>query len=172
MVKHSPKKVTIKKPQAIYSKYYKILLILSTIGTILSLLGGLLSLPQLPSSFSVSAVYGILTGISYITVIVAAIALWQLWKKQHIGLILKLSTYGSTILTSIIMLAVDKPIIAMTIDHVRQQTIQSGKVANEKLIDAVVHLTFSYTYVAAIIGSLTFAILWWYAWRSQQKFDS
>lgn len=171
MTTRSHKKTSIKKPQSPYSRYFKTLLILSTIGTSLSLLGGLLSLPQIGSSFSIGLGYGLLTVVSYLTAIVAAVGVWYLWKKQPIGLVLKLTAYGVTVATSIIMLYIDKPVIAATVERVREQTALSGKVVNDKLIDSVVNLMFSFTYVGAVIVSVTFGLLWWYAWKSQQKHD-
>jgi hypothetical protein len=172
MKQQSNNKMNIKKITCRYSRYFKVLLILSTIGTSLSIIGGLISSVQIPASFSVNLAYGIMTVTSYITVIIATIGLWFLWKKKYIGLILKLSSYGLTVLSSCIMLAISQPIIEDTVKNIRDQTIQSGQEINLKLIEAVVNLTFSLTYVAAIVGSVTFGILWCFAWRSQQKYDA
>lgn len=165
------KKIT-RKPTSHYSRFFKVMLILSTIGTSLSALGGIVSLPQLNSTFTTSLVYGIVTVIGYFTVTLAALGVWFLWKRHYIGLVYKLLAYCVTITTSTIMLAFDNPIIDAAALKTREQLAQSGKIVNDSLIHATVSFVFTATYIFAILGGIVFSILWWQAWKSQQKYEA
>ncbi|MDT4833778.1 hypothetical protein FQZ97_673990 [compost metagenome] len=153
-----------------YTKFYLTMLILSTIGTSLGLLS-LIAIPETLNELQSNPINSITSLIQIFLILPASVlALVLLWRKQILGLWIKLGTYIATILTiAVSFLAIDQTIkqaVAIALKDVAADD------SSRDFVSAFTTGAFYAGITMSIIVSITFAILWWFAWKSQAAADA
>lgn len=154
-----------------YTKFYLTLLILSTIGTALSLYS-LFNIPTIIEQFDLSPTYAIFGLANVVIMLVSVVALVLLWQKNIAGLWLKLGSYAASFVAIIGMALSSGPILELTFDEIKESLARDGISTDPALIDDLVSMFYYAGIAIGLIVIVTFAILWWFAWKNQQKADS
>lgn len=153
-----------------YTKFYLTMLILSTIGTALGLLG-LFTVPQSLNELNTNPALSIFSLFDTLIILpVAIVALVLLWQKKRLGLWLKLGTYAASILSVIVSLFFINDILKQTVDIAVKDLP-----ANDASRDFVISFTTAALYgsmILAVIISIAFGLLWWFAWKNQAAADA
>lgn len=155
-----------------YTKFYLTLLILSTIGTSLSLIGLFSNIPTAISNFDIAPVFAILSLGGVVVTLVSAVALALLWQKNIAGLWLKLGSYAASILLTIGMLPLSGPVLQRAIDKATESITNEGMSIDPGLMTTITSTTYYISVAIGLIAAITFSLLWWFAWKDQQKADS
>lgn len=175
MTNHKPTDTppTVNQPYSSsrYIKFYFTLLILSTIGTGLALLG-LFSIPETMSNLAIAPVYTILSLAGYVVTLVSAVALVLLWQKNIAGLWLKLGSYAANLLLTVGLLITSGPVLQNVIKETTASIAEQGQAVDESMVTSFITYFFYIGLGLAMVASVVFAILWWFAWKNQQKADS
>lgn len=153
-----------------YTKFYLTMLILSTIGTSFSLLS-LFAIPQALNELRTNPTVSIVSLIDTLIVLPAAIvALVLLWQKKLLGLWIKLGTYAASILS----VAVSFLFVNETIKQAVDIAVKDMP-ANDNSRDFITSFTTVALYgsmVLTVVVSITFGLLWWFAWKNQAAADA
>ncbi|MNH27912.1 hypothetical protein D3C73_103610 [compost metagenome] len=153
-----------------YTKFYLTMLILSTIGTTLGLLG-LIAIPETLNELQTNPINSITSLVQIFLILPASIlALVLLWRKQILGLWIKLGTYAATILTIAVSLLAINQTIKQAVDIALKDIA-----ADDGSRGFVVSFTTGAFYagiIMSVVVSITFAILWWFAWKNQAAADA
>lgn len=157
--------------QSKYSRFYLTMLILSTIGTAFSLTS-FISVADVVMYVDKAPVYSILLIISYINTLLAVFALVLLWINRNPKAIwLKLSTYVVTILVTIATFLFGGAALDDIIAQSLAENAKSTKPLDPALLESITMTIFNISYILVIVSSIAFGILWYFAWRSQKKFE-
>jgi len=172
---HTPKHVPENKPlnASRYTGFYLTLLILSTVGTSLGV-GGLLNIPESIRNFEISPLYSILNLFTVLVILPVAVwALVLLWLKRPLGIWLKLGTYAASILCAVgLLILVSTGHLIRDLANQAFDKIPADQKIDPLLIERVVSITLYIGLGLAIIASVVFGLLWWFAWKKQKEADS
>jgi len=156
-----------------YHGFYLTMLILSTIGTTLGVIG-LWGIIDTIEMFDRSPVYAVFSLINVLVVLPIAIwALILLWFKHPLGIWLKLSTYGASIICAIGLLLSASPIITfLSSEAITQVRTSSDQALSNSFIESITTIALYGGLVLSIVVSIVFGLLWYFAWKKQSKADS
>ncbi len=171
---HTTKQPVENKPlnASRYTGFYLTLLILSTVGTTFAFLG-LIGLPDIIRQFSLSVPYAALSLFNIAVILpVSILALVLLWLKKPLGIWLKLGTYAASILVTIGLLLTVQPILDDITKEAIAELEKSSQTVSTSLIETVTALGLYIGLGMAIVISVVFALLWWFAWKKQVEADS
>lgn len=153
-----------------YTKFYLTMLILSTIGTLSGVLN-IVTLPQVLDQLQSNQFSSVLSLINILVVFPASvIALVLLWQKRIFGLWIKLSAYA----ISLIIIGLG----FITIDETISKAVKlatkdlAGDNATQQFATTFTSATIYISIVLAVVTSITFGILWWFAWKNQAAADA
>lgn len=156
-----------------YTRFYLTMLILSTIGTVLSLTELWAILPSINEMTTnpINSIANLTSAAVILPVAIAALVL--LWLKKPLGIWLKLSTYAATIIvTSANFLVVEQTLKSAIAQAIAEDAKQGANRLGDNLITAVTTGAYYAGLTITIIASITFGILWWFAWKKQVESDS
>lgn len=155
-----------------YTGFYLTLLILSTVGTTFGTFG-LFGIHEAIRQFGISPIYATFSLVSILLILPVAIwALILLWLKQPLGIWLKLGTYAASITVTVGMLLSADPIVKGVTNKALTEVAKSDQTISGSLIENITSFTFYASFALAIIVSVIFALLWWFAWKKQADADS
>lgn len=153
-----------------YTKFYLTMLILSTIGTALGLIG-LFTVPQSLNELNTNTALSIFSLFDTLIILpVAIVALVLLWQKKVLGLWLKLGTYAASILSVIVSLFFINDILKQTLD-IAVKDIPADDASRDFVVSFTTTALYGSMILAAVI-SITFGLLWWFAWKNQAAADA
>ena len=168
--KHSPENKPLNTSR--YTGFYLTMLILSTIGTFLGLFG-LIGIPETIRQFSLSPVYASISLFNVLIVLpVSMCALILLWFKRPLGIWLKLSAYAASIVSAIGMLLSADAVIKDAAKQALAEVAQSDQASSTSLIEGITTFAIYAGLSFAILVSIIFGLLWWFAWKNQSEADS
>lgn len=154
-------------PKRQYTTFYLVMLILSTLGTsiaTISLIGGV---PEVMRTYGFAPGFSIFLALDALITLTSIAALVLLWlKKNPLAIWLKLGTYGALVIAYIGQLIFSGPVKQ---DYV-EQAIRDG-LTNRESAELFSNISFYGGYVFGLITVITMALLWWFAYKSQQKAD-
>jgi hypothetical protein len=154
-------------PNRKYTSFYLVMLILSTVGTSLAMLSLFATVPEVIRAFPFAPGYSIFLAFDALISLISVGALVLLWlKKNPLGIWLKLSTYGALILAYIGQLIFGAPIVKDLIE----QSMKDAAI-DKQTAEVFSNLGFYGGYIFGFIITITMAILWWFAYKSQQSAD-
>lgn len=153
-----------------YETFYLVLLILSTISTTLGIFG-LFGLTELPKYFSESLIYAIGLLGSVIAWLISIVALVLLWMKHPLGIWTKLTSYGFSIVGSILAMLGAVPIIKEATAQAITENAASGNDVDPGMLESFVAAGIYIAISLTIVFNIIFAILWYLAWKKQFKAD-
>ena len=153
-----------------YTKFYLTMLILSTIGTALGLFG-LFTVPQSLNELNTNPALSIVSLFESLVILpVAIVALVLLWKKKLLGLWLKLGTYAASLLSVAVSLFFINDILKQSID-IAVKDIPANDTSREFITSFTTTALYG-SLILTVVISLTFSLLWWFAWKNQVAADA
>lgn len=156
-----------------YIPLYRTLLILSSLAMVLSLfnVGSIRTSISHLGSDPIYAWAGIASTLIVLPLSLAALIL--LWHKHPLGIRLKLLSYLVAILVTIAGFFTSGVTLQAAINTSTDQVKRSGASGlDEASITRIAEFSFYGSLWLAIAASVVFALLWWRAWRRQQRHDT
>ena len=154
-----------------YTNFYLTMLILSTVGTTLAITS-IVNIPTTIKLYESAPAYAILGLAGYVVTLVAFVALVLLWRKDINGLYLKIGTYATTVLLTIGLMLTGDAALKDIINKVMKEIASQGQTIDGSIITTLATAGFYASLVLGIIISITFGLLWWFAWKNQAKADT
>lgn len=153
-----------------FTRFYLTMLILSSFGAVLPLLG-VSAIADVARLWQIAPWYSVFLAINYIAIMVSYGALALLWLKRPLGIRLKLTSYGLSIVASTGLLISGAAVLReVTLTALRQNDLAATKL-DPAVVENLVSTIYYLGYSLSIVGAIGFALLWMTAWKRQQKAD-